>query len=106
MALTACFQLFQRRRVHVETDGLGGLGRRRLRARFSLVLADERDAAIFGVDGAVVSKEEIAADEGAAALEAFEGTFFGIWSDKSTMCHVILKMAFQAMSFRLETKCN
>jgi hypothetical protein len=28
--------------------------------------------------GAIMSQQEVATDEGAAALEAFEGSFFGV----------------------------
>ena len=45
----------------------------------ALLLAGQGRAAIFGVDGAVVAEEEVATYKGAAALEALEGSLFGVW---------------------------
>lgn len=44
----------------------------------ALLLAGQGGAAVFGVDGAVVAQEEVAAHKGAAALEALEGALFGV----------------------------
>jgi hypothetical protein len=38
----------------------------------------QRRAAVLGVDGAIVSQQQITADKGAFALVAFERAFFGI----------------------------
>lgn len=76
--LTALFYLFQRRRIQPD----GWLCRcglwRGFRARPSLDFADERDSSIFGVDGTVVSQQEISSDEGASTLLTFEGSLFGV----------------------------
>ena len=84
MALTACLYLFQRRGVHVQTDG--GLGRRarrglgrRLPSLSPLDLADQWSAAIFGVDGAIVSQQQVSSDEGTPAFLTFERTLFGVY---------------------------
>lgn len=59
--------------------GLGGAGVGGLVGGAALLLAGQRRAAVFGVDGAVVAKQQVAAHKGAAALEALEGPLFGIW---------------------------
>jgi hypothetical protein len=66
----------------IEVDGrLGwpanrpGLG---AASRTTLAIAMQRNSAIFGMDGPVVPKQQIAANEGAAAFQAFEGTLFGV----------------------------
>ena len=82
-AIFAGVELVERGRV----DGHGGLGgpRRgrllRLVVGATLLLAGQRRAAIFGVDGAVVAEQQVAAHKGAAALEALEGAFFGVCSE-------------------------
>lgn len=80
IALTACFYLLQRGRVHVHVNGgFGGSGLDRwLGGRPPLDLADEGDAAIFGVDGSIVSQQQVSSHKGGPALGAFEGSLFGI----------------------------
>ena len=79
--ITACLYLFQRRRVQLDRllrRARLGLARRCLGRRAALDLADERDAAVFGVDGSVVAEEQVSSDEGASTFSAFEGTLFGV----------------------------
>ncbi|KAI2426877.1 hypothetical protein LOZ52_003604, partial [Ophidiomyces ophidiicola] len=45
----------------------------------SAALGDQGDAAILRVHGAVVAQQQVAADEGAAALQALEGALLGVW---------------------------
>ena len=76
--ITASLYLFQRCRV--QTNGWlcwSGLGRG-LCARPSLDLADEGYSSIFGMNGAIVSEQEVSSHKSAAAFCAFEGTFFGV----------------------------
>lgn len=76
--ITALFYLFQRRRI--QRDGWLGWGCLwgGFCARPSLDFADEGDASIFGVNGAIVSKEKVSSDESAATLLTFERSLFGV----------------------------
>lgn len=79
--ITARLYLFQRRSVEHRLLGRRGRRGRCLGRRAPLDLADERDAAILRVDGAVVSQQQVTSDEGASALETVEGTFFRVCFD-------------------------
>ena len=83
-AVAADLDLLQRGRVD---GGDGGLGRRPSRSRHGrrpgrgrppFDVGGQRDAAILGVHGAIVSEQQVAPDEGAAALEALERSLLGI----------------------------
>ena len=78
--ITACFYLFQCGRIHAQRRFRGG--RRRLRGclgrRTPLVFGDERGAAIFGMNGPVVSQQQVPTDKRAATFHAFEGAFLGV----------------------------
>ena len=80
IALTACFYLFQRGGVHVHVQGGfgGGILGRWLAGRPPLDFADERNAAIFGVDGTIVSQQQVPSHKGGAAFGALEGSLFGV----------------------------
>jgi hypothetical protein len=39
----------------------------------------EGDAAVLGVDGAVVSQQQVASHEGTSTLHALERAFLGVW---------------------------
>lgn len=76
----AIAKLLERRLV--EVGELGGCVRRALAAAgrvASLRLCLEGHAAVFGVDGTVVSQQEVSPDEGGAAFAAFERSFFRVW---------------------------
>lgn len=77
--ITASLYLFQRCRVQFQvTLGGGSLGRRSLCSRTSFDLADEWCSSIFGMDGPVVSQEQVSSHKGASTFQAFERTLFGV----------------------------
>ena len=79
-AIAAGLDLLQGQGVDGCDSRLGGTGQGgRLGASASLHVAVEGDAAILGVDGAVVSQQQVAAHEGTPTLHALERAFLGIW---------------------------
>ncbi len=44
----------------------------------TLLLAGQRGAPIFGVNGAVVTEEQVTTHKGAATFEALERSLFGV----------------------------
>ena len=83
-AVAADLDLLQRGRVDGGDGGLGRRpsrgrdGRRPARRRPPFDVGRQRDAAILGVHGAIMSQQQVAPDEGAATLEALERSLLGI----------------------------
>lgn len=79
-AVAAGLDLLQGGGVDGRDGRLGGPGQGRgLGAGAALHVAVEGDAAVLGVDGAVVSQQQVASHEGTSTLHALEGAFLGVW---------------------------